>query len=153
MVRIRTLVESLQEGYEKAFENLDKKVENIENVDIINVKDNVIPEGYSFEQKEAAYVERIVYFREKEEIKGTPWRPSLDTDLMDFMAASQPPRNVQCTIEEAYAQGKRNIRELIEMPYGWFNSVGCGGKSWELLKKTLNRYGFKLYKKGYVIKD
>jgi hypothetical protein len=78
-------------------------------------------------------------------------RPALDTDLMDFLGASQPDHRVREAIEEAYEQGKKKLRELTAMPYGWFKELHMRGKTWDSLRKTLNRYGFKLYKKGHVV--
>lgn len=156
VVKIKTLLEKLQEGPEKAFESLDKKVDELGEIEIQDIKDSVYPAGSGLD---ASYVERIVLYKEKDTVKGEPWQPTLDTNVEEFVAAVRPSNRAEDMALEAYARGKTTIRELIAMPYGWFESMyrECKSrgpeKSWNELKKTLGKYDIKLYKRGNVIED
>jgi hypothetical protein len=153
MARVKTFVESLKGGYEKAFERLDRKVEGLGKVEIRNISDLVHPVGSSLEKNELAYLERIVIYRAENKLEGRPWKPTLDTDLLEFLGAVQPPCYTRNLIEETYEHGKKTIRDLIAMPYGWFKERCCGGVYWKSTQKTLRRYGFKLHKRGFVVRD
>lgn len=155
MEKVKTFAENLKEGYKKTFNSLDKRVEELGKIEIRDIKDTVHPQGSSLGKNNLSYIERIVIYKEKnKKIEGEPWRPTLDTDLMEFLGAAQPPSYARNAIEEVYAQNeKKTIRDLIAMPYGWFKERCCGGKNWKSMQKVFNRYGFKLYKKGFVVED
>lgn len=160
MEKVKTFAENLKEGYRKTFNSLDKRVEELGKIEIKDIKDTVYPQGSSLGKNNLSYIERIVIYQEKDKkIEGEPWKPTLDTDLMEFLEISYPPQGVVNMVEKAYNKEKKTIRDLIAMPYGWFVSIEAresyrGGKeNWDLLKGELNRYGFKFHKKGFVVKD
>jgi len=154
MEQVKTLVACLKEGHEKAFDYLDKRVNEIGNIEIKDIKDTLYPTGSTLGQNASGYIERIVIYKENNEEgrKGEPWKPTLDTDFQEFIDAAHPSHDARVLMEEVYTQGKKTIREVIAMPYGWFRDFGTP-KKWEEMKKVLNKYGFKLYKKGNVIKN
>lgn len=156
MEKVKTLVESLKGGYEKAFDYLDARVNSLGEIRIKEIKDTVYPIGSTLEQNKKSYIERIVVYYEKkpERKEGEPWRPTLDTDLQTFIWAAEPERKVKILLEEAYAQdGINTIRDLIAQPYGWFRSISTKPKEWKDLQLLLDSYGIKLRKEGNVIED
>ena len=159
MLKVKTYIESLREGYQSALRSLDNYVEELGDIKIMDIRDSVLPDACSPDQKGASYLERIIVYQDTNISKGELWKPNLDTDLMKFLKATDPPGGVWKIVEEARLNGKKTIRELIAMPYTWFHGIDAieeyanGKENWDLLRRELNRYGFKLYKKGNVIKD
>jgi|GEM_PF-6712314 len=154
MVKVTTFIENLVEGPEKALYNLDRKVEDLGDVSIKDIKDTIYPIGYTFQQNDTAYIERIVVYKKTTKtMEGHSWKPTLETDVLEFVNSIKLDHDVKGMLEEAYAQGKKTIRELIAMPQEWFNYIYGGKKPWERLQQTLNKYDIKLYKKGNVIED
>ena len=156
MAKVKTLVESLREGYETAFGNLDQKVENLGDISVTDVRDIVWPANRGLERSETSYIERIVVYEVKKSdkrLEGEPWRPALDMDLMEFAKVAGVPSGVESLLDYAYAEGKKTIREFIAMPSDWFKKLYGDNRTRKALKKEFNKYGFKLYKRGNVIKD
>jgi hypothetical protein len=71
MAKLKTMVESLKDGYEDAFCQLDRKV-SLREVDIKDVKDSVDPTGGNLERNTSSYIERIVIYEEKKKVDGHP---------------------------------------------------------------------------------
>ncbi len=107
MAKLKTMVERLKDGYEDAFCQLDRKVESLGKVDIEDVKDSVHPTGGGLERNTSSYIERIIIHEETKKVDGQPWRPVLDTDLMDFLGTSQPDHRVREAIEESMNKGRK----------------------------------------------
>tara|TARA_B100000315_G_scaffold17209_1_gene15315 strand:- start:43 stop:309 length:267 start_codon:yes stop_codon:yes gene_type:complete len=83
--KIKTLLESLEGDCKKTFESLDRSVENLGDVKILDIKDSVYTGGHELKSIKSSYIERIVIYQEKKNVKGKPWKPdTLDMDLMEF---------------------------------------------------------------------
>jgi hypothetical protein len=165
VVKIKTLVESLMPGYEKAFDNLDKKMESLGDVKIDDIRDNIYPMGSALGVNQNAYIQRIVVYKQKAkkqevDAKCKAYKPTLDTDLMDFAEALNDPKVVP-VLRDLYGTYKdpetlketehKTIRDLVPMSYlaftTHFNTTKDKMAKYELLDKTLRQYGFKLLNK------
>ncbi|MBU2547225.1 MAG: hypothetical protein KKB20_02330 [Proteobacteria bacterium] len=62
MVKVKTLVEKLTDGYELAFAKLDIRVEELGDIDLLDIKDQVWPSGYALDQAGTSHIERIVIY-------------------------------------------------------------------------------------------
>jgi len=83
-----------------------------------------------------------------------PWKPSLDTDIDDFLETARINKKARRKLRKIYNDfDKKTFRELIEMPYEWFINMCYSDEEWKLLQKELRKYEIKLYKKGNVTDD
>ena len=166
MAKIRTLVENLRNGYESAFDSLDKRVEELGEIEIKDVKDTAYPIGTTLSMDENKYIERIVLYDEKHSVKGKSENPfSLvdDTDLMEFVNNTDFSNRAIKALKGLYFQHKnykgekidkpriKTIRELVPITYQTFIDY-CDGIHPRLevgkeIDKELKPHGYKLYNK------
>jgi hypothetical protein len=166
MAKIKTLVENLGNGYESAFDSLDKRVENLGEVEIKDVKDTAYPLGTTLSEDASKYIERIVIYDEKHSGRGkseNPFKLSDDTSLLEFVNNTDFSSRAIKVLKELYYpqinyKGKemekpriKTIRELVPITYSTFIEYGPTVhprlEVWKEIDTELRQHGYKLYNK------
>lgn len=166
MAKIKTLVENLRNGYKSAFDSLDKRVEDLGEIEIKDVKDTAYPIGTTLSKDEDKYIERIVIYDEKQSVKGkseNPFKLTDDTSLLTFINNTNFSKRTINVLKEFYYQkvnykGEKmekprikTIRDLVPITYQTFIDY-CPGvhprlEIWKEIDGTLRQHGYKLYNK------
>lgn len=168
MMKVKTLVENVEKGYEEVLKKLDEGVTKLGEVNIKNIADYFYPALPQQDGAHPGYIARVITYSEKER-----WKATLDTDIMEFlMYETRLSDRTIYFLQDIYKKDVRlgaksyktvlTLKDLIELGYDrlsppprckvmWEDGRRLGPKSRDELNNLFTEYGLPLIRPTVVL--